>query len=215
MAEDINRTPLQVKNYKVKIEKKKQNAFKFVISVLSYALFVWLILVGATLLIYVADTRIRAIKGDYSSPKFNAYVVLTGSMLPQIKVHDVVVTKKIDSSKLKVNDIITFYSSDPRFEGTTITHRIVNIYKDPGTGEYSFQTKGDNNNCEDMTLAKDYNVLGKVILKIPKLGYIQFFLAQKGGWIIAILIPCLAILSYDITKLLKMLGKSTKPKKLK
>ena len=44
-----------VKHYNVKIIKKKENMFKFIESVLSYALFIWLMLIGGTLLLYIAD----------------------------------------------------------------------------------------------------------------------------------------------------------------
>ena len=39
-----------VKHYNVKIVRKKENIFKFTVSVLSYALFIWLLLIGGTLL---------------------------------------------------------------------------------------------------------------------------------------------------------------------
>ena len=52
-------------------------------------------------------------------------------------------------------------------------------------------------------MVPEKNIFGKVILKIPKLGYLQEFLASKGGWIIVILIPCLAVISYDVVKLAK------------
>ena len=58
------------------------------------------------------------------------------------------------------------------------------------------------------------NIYGKVILKIPKLGYLQMFLASQGGWIIVILIPCLVVISYDIVKLIKNI-RGKKYKKLK
>ena len=47
-------------------------------------------------------------------------------------------------------------------------------------------------------------------MKVPKLGYIQDVLASKGGLIICVLIPSLAILSYDIMKAFKKLGQKTK-----
>ena len=171
-------------------------------------------LIGITLLVYVADIKIRAMKGDYSPPKYNAYVVLTGSMLPYIQVYDVVITKKVEPEDLKVDDIITFASSDTRFEGTIITHRIINTYHDASTGAYTFQTRGDNNNVADAALVQSSNIYGKVILKIPKLGYLQKFLATQGGWIIVILIPCLVVISYDIVKLIKNI-RGKKYKKLK
>ena len=199
-----------VKHYNVKIVKKKENFFKFSVSVLSYALFIWLMLVGGTLLLYVADIKIRAAKGDYSAPMFNAYVVLSGSMMPEIKVKDIVVTKKTSSEDLEVGDIITFIAPDARFGGISITHRIMEKYYDESVGNYTYRTKGDANNVADASLVPNSNVLGKVILKVPKLGYLQDLLASKGGLIIVVLIPCLAILSYDIMKILKKLGKKTK-----
>ena len=96
-------------------------------------------------------------------------------MIPEILVNDVVVTKKTPVADLKVGDIITFISSDSRFSGLVITHRIQQIFVDPVTGEYEFETKGDANNSADFTHARGSNVLGKVVLKIPKLGYIQYF----------------------------------------
>ena len=157
------------------------------------------------MLIYVADIKIRAAKGDTSSPKYNAYVVLTGSMLPEIQVYDVVVTKKTNAKDLKEGDVITFASSDTRFLNTIITHRIIKKYYDAEKKQYTFQTKGDNNNVADSALVQANNIYGKVILKIPKLGYLQDFLASRGGWIIVILLPCLAVISYDIVKLVKRL----------
>ena len=195
------------KHYNIKIVKKKEPLPKFIIGVLSYAIFIWLLLIGITLLIYVLDIKIRAAKGDYSSPTFNAYVVLTGSMLPDIQVYDVVVTKKVEAETLNEGDIITFASADSRFLGTIITHRILKKNYDAESKTYTFQTKGDNNNVADSALVPQNNIYGKVILKIPKLGYLQEFLASDGGWIIVILIPCLTVMSYDIVKLAKGLKK--------
>ena len=199
-----------VRHYKVHVVKEKIKPLKFITSVISYAIFIWLLLIGVTLLVYVADIKIRAMKGDYSPPSYNAYVVLTGSMVPEIMPMDVVITKRRDAKDLEVGDIITFLSSDSRLSGVIVTHRIKEIFYDSTTGKYTFQTKGDANNTADFTLAEDYNIIGEVIFKIPKVGYIQEILASKGGLIIFIFIPCLAVLSYDVVKLIKKMGKKTK-----
>lgn len=207
---DGNNNLFGVKHYKVKVIKKKENIFRYIVSVMSYALFIFLLLIGGTLLLYIADIKIRAMKGDYSAPAFNAYVVMSGSMLPAIQVKDIVVTKKVPEEKLEVGDIITFISPDTRFGGISITHRIIEKYYDESIGSYSYRTKGDNNNIADSVLVPNKNILGKVILKVPKLGYLQDILSSKGGLIIVVLIPCLVILSYDIMKLLKKAGQKTK-----
>ncbi len=199
-----------VKHYTVKVIKPKENIFKYILSVMSYALFIFLLLIGGTLLLYIADIKLRAMKGDYSAPVFNAYVVLSGSMYPEIKVKDIVVTKKVPEKELNVEDVITFISPDPRFGGISITHRIIEKYYDDVTDSYVYRTKGDYNNVADNALVRDTNILGKVILKIPKLGYLQDLLSSKGGLIICILLPCLVILSYDIMKVLKKVGQKTK-----
>ncbi len=199
-----------VKHYKVKIIKEKENLFRYIVSVISYAIFIFLLLIGGTLLLYIADIKIRASKGDYTAPVFNAYVVLSGSMLPTIKVKDIVVTKKIAEEELKIGDIITFISPDTRFGGISVTHRIIDKIYDEQAGIYKYRTQGDANNVSDTVPVPNENILGKVILKIPKLGYLQDILASKGGVIILVLIPCLSILSYDIMKLFKKMGQKTK-----
>lgn len=208
---DINNNYFGVRHYKVHVTKEKIKPLRFITSVISYAIFIWLLLVGLMLLAYVADIKIRAAKGDTSPPIYNAYVVLTGSMVPEIMPKDVVVTKKREAKDLEVGDIITFLSSDPRLSNIIVTHRIKAKYYDATTNKYTFQTKGDANNTADFTLAEDTNIIGEVIFKIPKIGYIQRILATKGGLIIVVLIPCLAILSYDIVKL----GKNVKNKVVK
>ena len=193
-----------IKHFNVKVVNKKEPLIKFIIGVISYAIFILLLLIGITLLVYVADLKIKEAKGDTTPPKYNAFVVLTGSMLPEIQVYDVVVTKRANTEDLKEGDVITFSSSDSRFAGTTITHRIIKVNKPKSSNDdYTFQTKGDNNNVADSALVQANNIYGKVMFKIPKLGYLQEFLASDGGWILVILLPCLAVVSYDIVTLAK------------
>ena len=44
------------------------------------------------------------------------------------------------------------------------------------------------------------------MFKIPKLGKLQFFLASKKGWLLAIIIPAVVIIVYDIIKLIKLIS---------
>ena len=199
-----------VKHYKVKIIRQKENLFRYTVSVLSYALFIFLLLIGGTLLLYIADIKIRAARNDYTPPTFNAYVVLSGSMMPNIHIKDVVVTKRIPEEELEIGDIITFVSPDTRFGGISVTHRIIDKIYDEDQGIYKYKTQGDANNISDTVPVPNSNILGKVILKIPKLGYIQDILSSKGGLILLVLLPCLVILSYDIMKILKRIGQKSK-----
>ena len=79
--------------------------------------------------------------------------------------------------------------------GKLITHRIVQIANDDG--EYSFVTKGDNNEVQDDEIVKYNSVVGKVIYTMPKFGSVVKILKNNFffGFCIVLLI---AILLYDI-----------------
>lgn len=118
-------------------------------------------------------------------------------MVPTIKVEDAVVIQRKEQNELKKGDIITFTSNDPRYSGLTITHRIVGVEKSKDNKVY-YRTKGDNNNTEDSSLVPYDNINGKVILRIPKIGYIQYALTSSYGIVFLVVIPCLGIVIYDI-----------------
>lgn len=179
--------------------------FHFLSKIVLYFLFVILIIVAVLFLLYFVDMAYNLKQGVYKPPLFNSYIIVSPSMEPTIKVSDAIVIKREAARTLKVGDIITFNSSDPRYSGITITHRVVDIEKSQD-GDLLFRTKGDNNNSVDMSYTKASDIYGKVILKIPKLGYVQYILSQSYGWLLFIVIPCLSVISYDIVKLLKKVG---------
>ncbi len=185
---------------------------RYIVNVISYSCLIILILIGIMLIAYVIDNRIQASNGGTRKPLFNAYVVISGSMEPKIHVYDVIISKRVESKDLKKGDTITFYSNDPRLAGAIVTHRIYEVIdKDKGI----FRTKGDANNVSDDALTTDQSIIGKVAFKIPQLGRIQYFVASTGGWLLVVMFPCLAIISYDIVKIIKLSGKKIKNRKNK
>jgi len=187
-----------------------KNIFKTITTILSYSALVLLIFIGVIFTIYFIDVKVQQSKGGIAKPLFGAYVIISGSMEPNIHVYDVIVTKRVeDTSTLKKGDVITFYSNDERHYGITVTHRIVEVI-DAEKG--IFRTQGDANNTEDDALTLKENIIGKVTMRIPQLGRLQFFIASKGGWLLVILIPCLSIISYDIVKLGKLMKVKTTDK---
>ena len=165
--------------------------------IFSTAIFVVLVFIIALIIGYVIRVNYLSKNGDLGKVNTNFYTILTQSMYPTIKAGDVVVTYKDDKDKYNVGDVVTFISDSNG--GITVTHRVVEVYE--LNGYYSYATKGDNNNAKDSEMVKSDNVLGKVVLKIPKIGYAQQFLVSKTGWIVAVLLPCLGVVIYDIMKL--------------
>lgn len=181
-----------------------QNILHIICKVLSWALFVILLLIAIFLLYYYIANKIYMSKGTGYEPKFSIYTIATGSMVPNINIYDAVINIRVDDpNDLKVGDVITFRSSSPSSPNLTITHRIKAITKD-NEGNVCYVTKGDANPIEDEACAKFKNVIGKVIIRIPGLGHIQRFLASGMGWLLFILIPALVIIIRDIMRLTRL-----------
>lgn len=184
-----------------------KKAFHFVSTVFLYSVFIIMIIVFLAIGAYFVDQAIgKKGNGEYRSPLFGAYVIISPSMVPNINVYDVVVTMRRDPNKIKVDDIITFISEDAKNPGVTITHRVVGIV-DLENGRKAFRTKGDGNNVEDSTLVNDDHLIGKVLFKVPQLGQVQRILTNFSGWLLLIVIPCVGIVLYDLVKLILLIIK--------
>jgi len=91
--------------------------------------------------------------------------VISGSMRPTLDVGDVVIIVKISPDTIKPGDIIQFREA----EGVTTVHRVVEIRE--AEGNTVFVTQGDDNSAPDPEPVLAANVVGKVILNIPKVGW--------------------------------------------
>ena len=181
---------------------KRKKTIRMISKIVSYTFIVLLMIIASFFIVYVVCGKIAEKKGE--NPPFGLYTIISPSMTPNIKVYDVVFVKKTNTQNWKVNDVITFYSTNTYFGGTPITHRIVDILEVPDIG-VMYRVKGDANEKADDEKVYPNNVLGKVVFKIPQLGRLQFFLASRTGWLVAILIPAIIIIGYDIFKLIRLI----------
>ncbi len=184
--------------------KKIAKAFDYVGKIISSALLVILVLVGIFLVYYLVSAKKLSTDPNYE-PKLSLYTIVSGSMEPNIRVYDVVLDSSVsDPSSIKVGDVITFKSTASISKDLTVTHRVVDIKL--VNGKYEYVTKGDWNPAIDSDTAKFENVIGKVILRFPQLGRVQFFLSTRMGWFLVVLLPAMGVIVYDIIKLIKLLA---------
>ena len=156
---------------------------------------------------YNRKTKMMQARGESYTPPFGLYTIISGSMEPNIHVYDVVVALgEDDVSKIKVGDVITFISTWDVNEGLVVTHRVISIDKN-SKGEYELTTKGDNNPIVDPTSVATDDIYGKVMFKIPKLGYLQRFFAKPINFLLGILIPAMIVLIYDFSRIYSMMNK--------
>jgi len=169
----------------------------FIARALLIALSFIVVSISVLAIFVVGDTVYNVNKGNNVVPLFGGYIIITESMVPTIKVNDAVLVKRSESNELNIGDIITFKSIDERYDGLVVTHRIVGS-QNISTGDLVYRTKGDNNKLEDMAVVPEENIFGRVILKIPKLGYVKDFLNKPIGFILCIIIPIVMIIVINI-----------------
>lgn len=140
---------------------------------------------------------------------YMALRITTGSMEPTLPVDTMIIVKKAEASDIKVNDIISFYSSDPSLDGAVNTHRVVDIIHN-GNGSISFVTKGDGNNVADNYDAKDEFLLGRVVASSLTFGKAVRLASNPLIFIPIIIIPLAILLFTNLFKTVKYAKKIAK-----
>lgn len=126
---------------------------------------------------------------------YKMMTVLSGSMEPSIKTGSIVVAKTFNN--YKIGDIITFQLSST--SKTPTTHRIVEMEVIEGIPLYT--TKGDTNNAADREFVRKNQIIGRVVLNIPFLGYAVNFVKKPIGFLLIIIVPAVAIIVDEARKI--------------
>ncbi len=155
-------------------------------------------------LVYFGDMLINTSTGKEKSPLFGAYVIASPSMVPTIDTKDAIVIKRMDHDLYEVGDIITFSSYDGSLSNKMITHRIVEK-REIGAENSSYVTKGDNNPIVDSSSVNTSSIYGKVLFKIPKIGYIKDFFSKPSNYFICLLLPAIFFVIYEVIRIFKLL----------
>ena len=111
----------------------------------------------------------------------HGFVILSGSMEPALSPGDVVIIS--DSASVQIGDVITFDGGDT----VPITHRII------GVEDGQYITKGDANENADGAAVSPANVLGRVVLTIPLVGYVILWANTPVGQILLVVVPLVAL----------------------
>lgn len=154
--------------------------------------------VGACALILLA--------GHFGVVKFvKPYVVQSGSMSPFIPTGSIVLTTP--SKAYQQNDVITFFLENDK--KNLITHRIVFAkYPTDAKEETVYLTTGDANEELDRWEVKQQDVVGKVFLTVPYVGYGINLVKQPKGFILLVIIPATILVYEELRSVRKELGKA-------
>jgi signal peptidase len=176
----------------VQQSKRSVNRISKILDMSVNVLFVMLILFTIFFIFYVVNARKNG--GQPSFDGFHIYNIASGSMKPKIPIGSMVITKSINTSSIKKGDIISFKSNN-----IVISHRVYDIYTQ-SDGEKIVLTKGDANKSVDPDIVLQNQIIGKVILHIPLLGFVLNYVTTKLGIIVCIVIPMFLIVIYDTAR---------------
>jgi len=138
---------------------------------------------------------------------FKVLTVQSGSMMPAIKTGSIVLVKP--TNNYKIGDIITFGQISKT--KTPTTHRIAEI--EVANGQPIYTTKGDANNAPDQKQVPAKEVIGRVLLDVPFLGYAVAAAKKPWGFMLLIAVPALLVIYEEAHKIWQEIKKS-KTKKL-
>ena len=113
-------------------------------------------------------------------------IVISGSMEPAIMPGDVVVIREQSPDKYEIGDVVTYLDGNISY-----THRIV------GEEDGLFVLKGDNNNVTDDKVEAT-QLIGKVIIRIPKIGEAILFLKTLPGLLLMLSLLVLLVYGEEI-----------------
>lgn len=131
---------------------------------------------------------------------YQVKVVLSGSMEPHIPVGSVVFIKP--EPRYAVGDVVTF-GRDTRTE-IPVTHRVVEVISESRASQ-TFITKGDANGDNDPGTVTSRDVIGRVWLTIPYLGFALEFAKTPLGFVFLVVIPGSLIAISEFYKIVREL----------
>ena len=104
---------------------------------------------------------------------FQPNVIASGSMTPTLNVGDIAITIQTPPETINIGDVIQY-----RTPNGPIIHRVIEKYE--SYGSVWFVTKGDANNAPDDPI-DSRQVIGKVILTIPQIGWVSITIKEAAA----------------------------------
>ena len=143
---------------------------------------IWVILFAIMVVVFIQrffDNAKISING------MRIFNVATGSMYPEYKIGDIIVTKETPVSDINVGDNVTYLGEKYDFAGLIVTHKVVDT--EAKDGEVIFTTKGVASEIEDPKITYS-QIYGKVIYRTVVLSYLSKLLTNKYAYYIIFMV---------------------------
>lgn len=126
---------------------------------------------------------------------YSVFTIITESMVPKYQVGDMLLSKKIPTSEIKVGDDVVYMGKSGTFEGKIVTHRVVKIEKKGN--ELEFHTKGIANTIEDPVVSEN-QIYGVVTTKLSILSLLSKLVNNIYGFYFIIFVPFAVMIFLEV-----------------
>ena len=176
------------------------------IQFLGNGLFALMIIMIIAMVFFVVQSKISG--GTPMIAGHHMYIVLSGSMSPAFDTGSVIFVEPMEPEDIREGDIITYRGLGD--SSLLTTHRVVGI---EGSGQdLEFITKGDANDVNDPYPVPGENLVGKVAMFVPYLGFLMGFGQSKKGLLVLVVIPGVLLIINESFKLYKSISKMKEEK---
>ncbi len=177
------------------IKQLKENKIINIISKILNAIVIFLV-IAFILVVFLQ----RFSDNKLSFFNYRMFTVISGSMEPRYKIGDVLVSKEVEPSEIKVGDTISYLGKSGSFKDKIITHEVVEINKDEN-GDYIFHSKGLTNIVED-PIVYESQLYGVVKYRVVTLSLIYKIVGTKIGFYLFIILPLIFVIGNEFISVL-------------
>lgn len=152
---------------------------------------VWVVVILVVLVIAIQ----RLFNNQVSLGSYRMFTVVTGSMLPEYQIYDVIIVKEQNPSIIEKGDDVAYLGKKDDYNGKIITHRVIN--KRYENGKYYFTTQGIANNAADPEI-EESQLYGTVVYKPYILNWFSHVLNNSYGLYFLIIVPIAFLIFLEI-----------------
>ena len=128
---------------------------------------------------------------------YQPFTVMSGSMQPAIRTGDLVIDEHIAPLEARRGDVVTFV--DPTDRRRLITHRVRHLRRQGS--RVAFVTKGDANNTVERWSVPVEGRIGRVALRVPKLGYAAAWSRGPYGRLMLVVLPAICLAGIQLHRI--------------
>ena len=127
-------------------------------------------------------------------------VIATGSMEPEIKVGDVIISKSYKGQTLDIGDVVSYVSRSGEMTGKLITHEIIDIQEN--ADGLVITTKGIAAQLADDPIS-DKDIVSVMLYNSKVIGFIYGIVTTPIGFVVIVILPLALTVFFEARSFVK------------